>query len=86
MIGARKWPAISRAVFCLLRFFWRHRFSFFRRLARCRGNLMADRSQERHLVTQGMSQAIKLQYHTHSQGSCPLLYFSSIFQAGGIGR
>ena len=28
--------------------------------ARCRGNLMADRSQERHLVTQGMSQTIKL--------------------------
>ena len=55
-------------------------------LARCRGNLMADRSQERHLVTQGMSQTIKLQYHTHSQGSCPLLYFSSNFQVGGIGQ
>jgi len=45
-------------------------------LARCRGNLMVDTSQERHVVTQGLSQAIKPQYHTHSQGCCPLLYFS----------
>ena len=55
-------------------------------LARRRGNLMVDTSQERHVVTQGMSQAIKLQYHTHSQGSCPALAFSSTFQAGGIVR
>ena len=45
-------------------------------LTRRRGNLMVDTSQERHVVTQGMGQAIKLQYHTHSRGSCPLLYFS----------
>jgi len=30
-------------------------------LARCRGNLMVDTSQERHVVIQGMGQAIKLQ-------------------------
>ena len=35
-------------------------------LARCRGNLMVDRSQERHEVTQCKSQAIKLQI-PHSQ-------------------
>jgi len=35
-------------------------------LARYRGNLTVDTSQERHVVTQRMSQAIKLQYHTHS--------------------
>ena len=33
-----------------------------------------------------LCQAIKLQYHTHSQGSCPLLYFSSNSQVGEIGR
>jgi hypothetical protein len=54
--------------------------------ARCRGSLIVDTSQERHVVTQGMGQAIKPQYHTHSQGCCPPLYFSSIFQVGGIGR
>ena len=54
-------------------------------LARRRGNLMVDTSQERHVVTQGMSQAIKLQYHTHSQGSYPLLYFSSGSEVGEIG-
>jgi hypothetical protein len=30
-------------------------------LARCRGNLMADRSNKRHAVIQRMSQTIKLQ-------------------------
>jgi len=37
--------------------------------ARCRGSVMVDTSQERHVVTQGKGQAIKPQYHTHSQGS-----------------
>ena len=52
-------------------------------LARCRGALMVDTSQERHVVTQGMGQAIKPQYHTHSQGSCPPLYFSLFLRWAG---
>ena len=56
------------------------------RLAQDMARPPCDTSQERHVVTQGMSQAIKLQYHTHSQASCPPLCFSSISQVGGIGR
>jgi hypothetical protein len=51
--------------------------------ARCRGSLIVDTSQERHVVTQGMGQAIKPQYHTHSQGSCLLLYFSIFLRWAG---
>jgi hypothetical protein len=36
-------------------------------LALCRSNLMVDTTQERHEITQGMAQAIKLQFYTHSQ-------------------
>jgi hypothetical protein len=36
---------------------------------------MVDTSEERYVVTPEMGQAIKPQYHTHSQGSCPPLHF-----------
>ncbi len=40
-------------------------------LARCRGNLMVDKSTQLHEVKRNMGQAIELRYHIHSHDNCP---------------